>query len=53
MGYFKSIWGIQLAISSLIYDCNIDDRNKASKSDNNDTFGNVQSQSLFEFCVPC
>lgn len=34
MGYFKSILGIQLAISSLMYDCQTDDRNKASKSDN-------------------
>ena len=34
MGYFKSIWGIQLAFSNLMYDYKTDDGNKASKSDN-------------------
>ena len=33
MGYFKSIWGIQLAFSNLMYDYKTDDRNKATKSD--------------------
>ena len=51
MGYFKSIWGIQLAFSNLMYDYKTDDRNKATKSDI--TFGNVQNPISYEFCVSC